>query len=306
MPSPQLSYVAMVCNDIPGASRLLGEVLGLPRSTVALGSDRQDVFAIGRSALAFFPPGHDFVEGETRSGVHHIGLDYGGMEAPALAAGSPRAALGGGSALPIDPALSCGVRIRLSPGLEIDRGMPASVFRIDHLGIASADNIAAIAACTGPLRMPLESTQTDMEVEHMVESFTSDKYGVVYHSRKPKLRGGLRVAFLTTGDCDLEFLQNFDPDHGAEVQHGTIGNTRQDQSAITKFVASRGQGLHHVCLKSPDIDATLALLEAGGARIIDRVGRPGSRRGLIGFIHPVSFGGILFHLIEHPGERRMA
>ena len=108
----------------------------------------------------------------------------------------------------------------------------------------------------------------------------------------------LRVAFLTAGDCELEFLQNFDPSHGAELQHSAAGTTRQDQGAITRYIAAHGAGLHHVALKTPDIDATLTALGAAGARLIDRVGRPGSRRARIGFIHPGSFGGVLFHLVQ--------
>ncbi|OIQ83233.1 glyoxalase/bleomycin resistance protein/dioxygenase superfamily protein [mine drainage metagenome] len=151
--------------------------------------------------------------------------------------------------------------------------------RIDHIGIASADNQAAIAVFSGALGLPVESQQTDIEVETAIESFTSDKYGVVYHSRTPRPVGGLRVAFLTAGDCELEFLQNFDPSHdaalndGAALNHGAAGNTRQDQGAITRFVAAYGAGLHHVALKTPDIDAALAAMERAGARMIDRTGR---------------------------------
>lgn len=172
------------------------------------------------------------------------------------------------------------------------------VERIDHLGIASADNQAAIAIFAGRMGLPIESQQTDMEVETAIESFTSDKYGVVYHTRPPRVLGGLRVAFLTAGDCELEFLQNFDPAHGAALQHGAAGNTRQDQGAITKFIATHGAGLHHLALKTADIDDALTRLEHGGARMIDRVGRPGSRRARIGFVHPASFGGILVHLVQ--------
>jgi hypothetical protein len=146
--------------------------------------------------------------------------------------------------------------------------------------------------------LPVESQQTDMEVETAIERFTSDKYGVVYHSRVPRVVGGLRVAFLTAGDCELEFLKNFDPSHGAELRHGAAGNTRQDQGAITKFIAAYGAGLHHVALKTHDIDVTLAAMERAGARMIDRTGRPGSRRARIGFVHPTSFGGVLVHFVE--------
>jgi len=298
MSAPTLSYVALISRDIPASSRWLGEVFGLPCTPCQTEDGAVPVFAAGRAALALFGPGDRFVDGATRTGVHHIGLDYSGSNPEIASAGPARPGLGGGmrQGLPVTETL--GVRTYLAGALDIARGGGSLVERIDHLGIASADNRAAIAAFSGRMGLPVESQQTDMEVETSVESFTSDKYGVVYHARAPRAVGGLRVAFLTAGDCELEFLQNFDPSHGAELRHGAAGNTRQDQGAITKFIAAHGTGLHHVALKTPNIDVALAALEQAGARMIDRIGRPGSRRARIGFVHPASFGGVLFHLVQ--------
>ena len=63
-------------------------------------------------------------------------------------------------------------------------------------------------------------------------------------------------------------------------------------------MATRGPGLHHLALKVPDIDAALDRMERAGLTLIDRVGRPGSRRARIGFIHPASLGGVLVHLVQ--------
>lgn len=126
----------------------------------------------------------------------------------------------------------------------------------------------------------MESSQTDTEVRVPTEFFVSDKYGVVVRTRPAETVGSLRVLFITVGDCELEILQDFDP------------------SAISRFVETRGPGLHHVALKVRDIDAALGHLEAGGVRLIDREGRPGSRRAQIAFLHPRSTHGVLFHLVE--------
>jgi hypothetical protein len=139
-----------------------------------------------------------------------------------------------------------------------------------------------------------------MEVAMAVESFTSDKYGVVYHTRPPQPVGGLRITFITVGDCELEFLANFDPRQDGEVEHGRAGTTRQDQGAIARFVASRGRGLHHVAVKARDIDALLGSMAAAGLPMIDTTGRPGSRRALIGFPHPRALGGVLMHVVQRP------
>ncbi len=309
MAAPVLSYVALVSRDVEATAELLHRHLGLRRVDVACAGNAVPVFPVGEAALALCPPGHPLVAGEDKPGVHHIALaavdpqtlavDLAG-KGFSIRADHPGKGLGDTTRIALDPTGTVGVRTYLSEPLAFERSASPLVERIDHLGIASADNPAAIDVFCNRFGMALESQQTDMEVQMAIESFTSDKYGVVYHTRPPTPAGGLRVAFITAGDCELEFLQNFDPRQGGEVQHGAAGNTRQDQGAIARFVASRGPGLHHVAFKSADIDATLAALHRAGVRMIDTVGRPGSRRALIGFVHPAGVGGILFHFVQRP------
>lgn len=304
--APKLSYVALVSRDVPAAAKVLGDVLGLRRTDCRLeGHGSIPVFAVGDAALALCQPGHPLVDGEERSGVHHIALSVSDIGVAAqhlrsvgVASSDANPGLQGLRRVALDPKHTVGVRTFLTVPLSIARSSSGVIERIDHLGIASSSTKDAIAVFTGKIGLPTESQQTDMEVQTAIESFTSDKYGVVYHTRKPKILGGLRVAFLTAGDCELEFLQNFDPSHAAEISHGASGNTRQDQGAITKYIATRGQGLHHIALKSLNIDGTLAAMAHAGCKMIDMKGRPGSRRALIGFIHPETFGGVLFHVVQ--------
>ena len=295
-----LSSIALATKDVAAASRILGGLLGLPRADLRFGDSKVPVFAIGETALALFAPEDPYLGAGARPGVHHVALAAADPQASAQALNGAGLAIAaapfGGIAL--DPAQAAGVRLRLAPALGLGPGRSAALERIDHIGIASADNQAAIGIFCGRLGCPLESQQTDMETQIAVESFTSDKYGVVQHARPPVIVGGLRVAFITTGDCELEFLQNFDPNQDGQVQHGSAGNTRQDQGAIARYVASRGPGLHHIAFKMPDIDATLAMLGAAGVKLIDRKGRPGSRRARIGFVHPDAMGGVLIHFVE--------
>jgi hypothetical protein len=138
-------------------------------------------------------------------------------------------------------------------------------------------------------------------VHTATESFTSDRYGVVYHNRPPRIVGGLRVSFITVGDCELEFLQPFTPE-GADAGHASPGagpgNTGGDKGAIGRYVERYGPGLHHLALKTADVDAALASFAEQGLSLIDFRGRPGSRRARIGFIHPRSLAGVLVHLVE--------
>ncbi len=295
-----LAYIALATRDVAGAARVLGDVLGLPRHDVALGGGMAPGFAIGATALLLFAPDDPFLGQGAQPGVHHIAFAAADptLAGARLAQAGFHVAPAPGETVALDPAQLSGVRLRLAPALGLGLGSSALVERIDHIGIASADNPAAIATFCQRLGCPLESQQTDMEMQIAVESFTSDRYGVVYHSRPPVTVGGLRVAFITTGDCELEFLQNFNPDQSGEVAHGTAGNTRQDQGAIARFVASRGAGLHHIAVKSADIDRTLAHLHEAGLPMIDRRGRPGSRRARIGFCHPHAMGGVLIHVVE--------
>ncbi|MDB5377310.1 MAG: methylmalonyl-CoA epimerase [Rubritepida sp.] len=295
-----LAYVALATRDVTGAARVLGDLLELPRQDLDFAGSTAPTFAIGETALALFAPEDPFLGQGALPGVNHIAFAAAdpAQAGEALSQAGFHVTRAPGDAIAVDPAETSGVRLRLTPALGLGLGRSERAERIDHIGIASADNQAAIATFCQRLGCPLESQQTDMEVQIAVESFTSDRYGVVYHSRPPVTVGGLRVAFITTGDCELEFLQNFDPGQSGEVAHGTSGNTRQDQGAIARFVASRGAGTHHIAFKSPDIDRTLAHLHEAGLPMIDRKGRPGSRRAKIGFCHPHAMGGVLIHVVE--------
>ena len=303
--SPRLAYVALVVSDVDQAAAAFGRAFGFSRADRAIaGGGPAALFPVGASAIALLAPGDPRVDGASRPGVHHIGL-----EAPDLAAATRAAEAAGlrpggqapgiaGARVPLAPDETAGVRTCLVSPLPLDRAALGWVDRIDHVGVASADNRAGIEAFVTRLQCPLESTQTDTEVQIALETFTSDKYGVVYHARPPEPVGGLRVAFVTVGDCELEFLKDFDPTREAGRARSGAGTTRGDRSAIARFVATRGPGLHHLALKVPDIDAALDRIERAGLTLIDRVGRPGSRRARIGFIHPASLGGILVHLVQ--------
>ena len=306
--TPPLAYVAVVVDDPGRVAAVFERDLGLPCTEVPAPGGAVPWIAVGASALALFEHGHAFVGGAARSGVHHVAIATPDPVARAAESGVAAAGvtpgLGGGGQVALATRDTCGIATRLCEpvGAQPDGGTSDCVERIDHIGVASEDNRAAVAVFTDRLGCPVESTQTDFEVSQAIESFTSDKYGVVYHSRPPEPVGGLRVGFLTVGDCELELLQPFDPrpvDGRAEGPvRGAPGNTRGDKGAIARWIERRGPGLHHLALKTPDIDATLARLAGAGHRMIDRTGRPGSRRARIGFIHPASLGGLLLHFVE--------
>lgn len=271
MVGENLAYAALVVSDVETTVVRFQRDFGLRRTDCAVGGSgrRTPVLSVGRSGLALFGPGDPFVGGQSTPGIHHIAL---GVKDPVMAAqraaaagiaiadAEPGEGLNGARRVLLSPEATAGVRTYLSEPLALERSSGGLVERIDHLGVASADNDAAIAAFATRLGCAVESTQTDVEMLIAVESFTSDRYGVVYHTRRPEPVGGLRVAFVTVGDCELEFLQEFNPRMEARVVPGGPGTTRQDQGAVGRFIARRGAGLHHVALKVADINGALAAL----------------------------------------------
>lgn len=75
---------------------------------------------------------------------------------------------------------------------------------------------------------------------------------------------------------------------------------RGPDTPVGKFLASRGEGIHHIAYRVDDIEATLARLKEGGHRLIDERGRPGSRGTTVAFVHPKALHGTLIELVQEP------
>ena len=307
-----LAYLSVVVRDVDAVAEMFNRDFKLEASMLTVGStgNRAPVFPVGDTAIALFEVGDPFVNGAERTGVHHLAVSVDFPVSAALNAsevGIPMHTdtlewgLGGTQRILLDPKATGGVVAYFSEPLSLAKPDPEVVERIDHVGVASEDNRQVHDVFNQKLGWQLESVQTDTEVSQVIETFTSDKYGVAYRPKSAELVGGVRVSFVTIGDCELEFLENINPadstGHAATVERGP-GSTRQDQNVITRFIQSRGPGLHHLALKVRDINGQLSRLESQGYTMIDTRGRPGSRLAQIGFIHPASLGGLLIHLVE--------
>jgi methylmalonyl-CoA epimerase len=73
-----------------------------------------------------------------------------------------------------------------------------------------------------------------------------------------------------------------------------------DDSPVGKFLAKRGEGLHHVALHVDDISTTLEILKAKGARLISDEIQIGAGGHLYFFVHPASAGGVLLEICQDP------
>ena len=89
---------------------------------------------------------------------------------------------------------------------------------------------------------------------------------------------GVRAALLAAGETEIELLEPTRPGTG-----------------VARFLDARGEGLHHVCLEEPDLEAALRDLAARQVALIDRVPRPGLA-GMIAFLHPRAGAGVLVEL----------
>ena len=296
----KLAYIAVSSRNPSALHKLLSECLQLDYFSLDTPDGSIDAYGVGDTALAVFPAGSTFLSRD-KPGVDHLAFtSKNAKETASLFINDAKHSSGinGAQQIQVPEELTQGVFSRFTSITNLRGDRTEFVERIDHIGIASNSNIIAESIFAGKLGLTVESRQTDIEVKVSMESFTSDKYGVIYKTRPPETMGGLRVSFITIGDTELEFLENFNDQHHAEVTHGTPGNTKQDQGAITKYVEKYGPGLHHLAFKTTDINKTLKHVEKHDFRLIDTIGREGSRRSLIGFIHPASTGGVLIHFVE--------
>ena len=83
----------------------------------------------------------------------------------------------------------------------------------------------------------------------------------------------------------------------AESYVQLVSPTRED-SAVAKFLATRGEGLHHVAYRVQDCAEALEAVRRAGNRVVDEVPRRGSRGTMIAFVHPKSSFGTLVELVQ--------
>ena len=98
---------------------------------------------------------------------------------------------------------------------------------------------------------------------------------------RPETADGATIVSLHFGGVDVELLEPSDP-----------------TSPVAKFLAKRGPGIHHVCYRVSDLDATLARCRAAGYQLVDATPRRGAGGRRIAFLHPKTTNGILLELTE--------
>jgi len=141
------------------------------------------------------------------------------------------------------------------------RSTPPLLTRIDHVGIAVRD------------------------LEASVEFYTT-AFGLTVAGRETNDAQGVREAMLYVADAPggASYVQLLEP----------LG----DDTPVGKFLAARGEGVHHVGYGVVDVAQALAELGEQGIRLVDERPRHGSLGASIAFLHPKSVGGVLTELVQ--------
>ena len=108
--------------------------------------------------------------------------------------------------------------------------------------------------------------------------FYRDTLGLHVHAQDTIEDQGVKAALLTIGSSEIELLEPTRPD-----------------SAVGRFLERKGEGLHHICFQTPDVDAELETLKQKGVDLVDQTSRRGIA-GMICFLHPKSSRGVLVEL----------
>ncbi len=110
-----------------------------------------------------------------------------------------------------------------------------------------------------------------------------ERLGMEVQHRETVEEQGVEAVLLGVGESHVELLRPLGPD-----------------TAVGKFIARSGPGLHHVAYGTDDIESALESLRGAGLRLIDERPRAGIRGSRVAFLHPKSTGGVLTELVEAP------
>ncbi len=128
-----------------------------------------------------------------------------------------------------------------------------------------------------------------IKVDHLgiaVKSLTAakaiyEKLGLTVSPEETVEDEQVRLVMVPVGESRLELLE-----------------ATSEDSTIAKFIAKRGEGLHHVCLRVPDLAAAVARLKKDGVRLVSDEIKSGAGGHRYVFVHPASAGGVLLELVD--------
>lgn len=111
--------------------------------------------------------------------------------------------------------------------------------------------------------------------------FYRDALGLELTGTEAVADQGVTVAMLPIGESRIELLEPV-----------------SEETTVARFIAKRGEGLHHICYEVSDLKAKLNELGARGVRVLDGYPRRGAEGHMVAFLHPASANGVLVELVE--------
>lgn len=123
-----------------------------------------------------------------------------------------------------------------------------------------------------------------IDLDEAIEHYRSS-WGLSYETREVISEQGVEEATFLLGDSRIQLVSPLGPD-----------------TIVGRFIASRGEGLHHIAYEVEDIDQALDDLKSKGVKLIDEAPRPGGGGSRIAFVHPKANRGLLVELVERPAR----
>jgi methylmalonyl-CoA epimerase len=118
------------------------------------------------------------------------------------------------------------------------------------------------------------------DLEGAIEYYR-ETYGCEVEHREVVEKDGVEEALLRVADSYIQLLTPV-----------------RDDSPVAKYLAAKGEGLHHVGYRVADVGAALQSVKEHGHRVIDEEPRPGSRGTTVAFVHPKTAFGTLIELVQ--------
>ena len=119
--------------------------------------------------------------------------------------------------------------------------------------------------------------------------FYKDQLGLEVNHIEELPDRGIRVAMLPIGEATIELIE---PLH--------------DKSEVSGYLAKRGAGIHHIALRSKDVDQDVEELKKNNVRLTADQAAPGAHNCRVAFIHPKASGGVLLELTTPPKDQHDA
>ncbi len=111
--------------------------------------------------------------------------------------------------------------------------------------------------------------------------YYEDVFGATVDHREVVESDGVEEALLKVAESYIQLL-----------------TPTRDDSPVAKYLASKGEGLHHIGYRVKDCGAALQAIKDAGGRVIDEAPRPGSRGTTVAFVHPKAIFGTLIELVQ--------